>query len=116
MTNYEREFEALKPFLKKGILDKGAKWRKDLPEEKKRELEPYLELRRRVFNSKNPLVREWVKENYYRVGKGPRGQQMRIRRMKKAGDYISGSRVGHEMVALMKKEEKRLEELLRRKF
>ncbi len=116
MTEYEREFEALKPFLKKGILDKGARWRKDLPPEKKKALEPYKELRKRVFNSSNPLVREWVKENYYRVGRGPRGQQMRIRRMKKAGDYISGSRVGHEMVALMKKEEKRLEELLRRKF
>jgi len=114
MTNYEREFEALKPFLKKGILDKGAKWRKDLPPEKKKVLEPYKELRKRVFNSKNPLVREWVKENYSVVGKGPRGQQMRIKRMKKAGDFISGAKVGHEMVALMKAEEKKLKEWLRR--
>lgn len=116
MTNYEREFEALKPFLKKGILDKGAKWRKDLPPEKKKALEPYLELRRRVFNSKNPLVREWVRENYYHAGKGPRGQKMRIRRQKKAGDYISGAKAGHELVTLMKAERKKLEELLRRKF
>jgi len=114
---YEQEFEALRPFLKKSILDKGAKWRKDLPEEKKKALEPYLELRRRVFSSKNPLVKSWVEENYSVVGRGPRGQKMRIRRMKKrAGDYISGARVGHEMVVLMKVEEKRLEELLRRKF
>jgi len=111
---YEREFEILRPFLKKHILDKGVKWRKDLPPEKKKSLEPYLELRRRVFSSKNPLVQEWVKENYYRVGRGPRGQKMRIKRMKKAGDYISGSRVGHQMVALMKKERKKLEELLRK--
>jgi len=113
---YEQEFEALRPFLKKSILDKGARWRKDLPPEKKKALEPYLELRRRVFNSNNPLVREWVKENYYHVGRGPK-QKMRIRQMKKrAGDYISGARVGHEMVVLMKAEEKKLEELLRRRF
>jgi len=110
---HKREFEALRPFLKKSVIDKGARWRKDLPPEKKKALEPYKELRKRVFNSSNPLVREWVKENYYRVGRGPRGQKMRIRRMKKAGDYISGSRVGHEMVALMKKEDKKLEKLLR---
>ncbi len=113
---YEQEFEALRPFLKKSILDKGVKWRKDLPEEKKKALEPYLELRRWVFNSKNPLVRKWVKENYYQAGKGLQGQRMRIKRMKKAGDFIRGARVGHELVALMKKEEKRLEKLLRKKF
>ena len=111
---YEEEFEALKPFLKKGILDKGIRWRKDLPPEKKKALEPYKELRKRVFNSSNPLVREWVKENYGRVGRGPRGQKMRIRnRNRKAGDYMSGAKVGHEMVALMKKEDMKLEKLLR---
>ena len=110
---YEREFEILRPFLKKGILDKGTKWRKDLPEDEKKSLEPYLELRRRVFTSKNPLIREWVLQNYYRVGKGPR-QKMRVKRMKKAGDYISGAKVGHELVTLMKAERKKLEELLRR--
>jgi len=116
MTEYEREFEALRPFLKKGILDKGAKWRKDLPEEKKKMLEPYKELRKYVFASQNPLVREWVKENYYHAGRGPRGQKMRIKRMKKAGDYISGAKVGHELIALMNNEKKKIEELLRRKF
>jgi len=110
---YEEEFEALHPFLKKSIIDKGARWRKDLPPEKKKVLEPYLELRRRVLNSKNPLIQEWVKENYGKVGRGPRSQQMRIKRMKKAGDYVSGAKVGHEMVALMKKEDRKLEKLLR---
>jgi len=111
---HEEEFETLRPFLKKSIIDKGARWRKDLPPEKKKALEPYLELRRRVLNSKNPLIQEWVKENYGRVGRGPRSQQMRIRnRNRKAGDYMSGAKVGHEMVALMKKEDMKLEKLLR---